>query len=74
MHILPYYCQIKLAKAENLIGAAQRQINPALSITKFSANLKQKMQILSVLIAHASTIPIAQSAKYGSANVVQSEK
>ena len=35
------------------------------------------MQILSVLIAHANTIPIAQSAKYGSAKgkyVVQSEK
>ena len=64
------FCHItaKLAKAENLISAAQRQINPALSITKFSANLKQKMQILSVLIAHENMIPIAQSAKYGSAN------
>ena len=63
------FCHItaKLAKAENLIDAAQHQNNLALSITKFCANLKQKMQILSVLIAHANTVPIAQSAKYGSA-------
>ena len=62
------FCHItaKLAEAENLIGAAQRQINPAPGITKFSANLKQKTQILSVLITHANTILIAQSAKYGS--------
>ena len=59
------FCHItaKLAKTENLIGTAQRQINPVLSVTKFSANLKQKMQILSVLIVHANTILIAQSAK-----------
>ena len=51
---------------ENLICAKQRQIKSTLGITKFFANLKQKMQILSVLIAHANTILIAQSAKYGS--------
>ena len=63
------FCHItaKLAKAENLIGAVQCQNNPALGITKFCANLKQKTQILSVLIAHANTVPITQRAKYGSA-------
>ena len=61
------FCHItaKLTQAENLIGAVQHQYNPALSFMKFCANLKQKMQILSVLIAHANTVPIAQSAKYG---------
>ena len=54
-------------RAENLIGAAPRQINPALGVTIFSGNLKQKTQILSVLIAHANTIPIMKRAKYGSA-------
>ena len=41
------FCHIiaKLAWVENLIGAAQRQINLAPSITKFCANLKQKTQI-----------------------------
>ena len=60
------FCHItaKLAEAENLIGVAQRQNNPALGITKFCANLKQKTQILS--FAHANTVPIAQSAKHGS--------
>ena len=65
------FCHItaKLAAAEHLINAAQHQNNPALSITKFCANLKQKMQILSVLITHANTVLIAQSTK----TVVQSE-
>ena len=66
MHNLPYYC--RFSRGRKLISAAQRQINSALGITKFCANLKQKTQILSVLIAHANTMPMAQSAKYGSAN------
>ena len=59
------FCHItaKLAKAENLMEAAQCQINPVPGISKFCANLKQKTQILSVLIAHANTIPIVQSVK-----------
>ena len=63
------FCHIttKLAKAENLIGVAQCQINSVPGITKFSANLKQNTQILSVLIAHTNTVPIAQHAKYGGA-------
>ena len=65
MHILPYYRQI--SRIENLIGAAQHQNNLALGITKFCAHLKEKTQILSVLITHANTVPIAQSAKYGRA-------
>ena len=61
MQLIGFDCiTAKLAGAENLIGAAQRQINPAPGITKF------KTQILSVLITHANTILIAQSAKYGS--------
>ena len=54
-------------KPRQKIWSAQRQINPAPGITKFFANLEQKVQILSVLIAHANTVPIVQSAKYGSA-------
>ena len=63
------FCHItaKLAELENLIGAVQRQNNLVLSSMKFCANLKQKTQILSVLITHVKTVPIAQSAKYGSA-------
>ena len=63
------FCHItaKLAEAENLIGVAQRQNNLVTGITKLCANLKQKMQTLSVLIAHANTIPIALNAKCGSA-------
>ena len=57
------FCHItaKLAEAENFIGAAQCQNNPPPGVTKFCANLKQKMQILSVLITHANTVLIAQS-------------
>ena len=66
MHVLPYI-RAKLAKAEKLIGEAQCQINSVPSITKFSANLKQNTQILSVLIAHTNTVPIVQHAKYGGA-------
>ena len=65
MRVLPYYRQIP--EAENLIGVAQWQINPAPCIRKFCANLKQNTQILSVLIAHASAVPIARRAKYGGA-------
>ena len=63
------FCHItaKLAEAENLISVVQHQNNLALDLKKFCANLKQKMQILSVLITHANTVLIAQSAKYGSA-------
>ena len=62
-----YHITAKLAEAENLIGATQRQNNPALGIMKFCANLKQKTQTLSVLIAQSKTISIVQTAKYGSA-------
>ena len=63
------FCRItaKLAEAENLIGTVQHQINPAPGITKFRANLKQNLQILSVLIAHANAVPIAHHAKYSGA-------
>ena len=63
------FCHItaKLVEAENLIGVVQHENYPAPGITKFCANLKHKTQILSVLSAHANTVPIAQSAKYGSA-------
>ena len=67
IHVLPYYRQI--SRIENLIGATQHQNNPALGITKFCAHFKEKTQILSVLIAHANTVPIALSAN----TVVQRE-
>ena len=44
MHVLPYY----------------RQVNLAPSVTKFCANLKQKTQILPVLIEHANILPIGK--------------
>ena len=56
-----------LSEAENLIDATQCQNNLVMGMTKFCANLKQKTQILSVLIAHANTVPIAPSTKYDSA-------
>ena len=56
-----WHITAKLAEVETLIGAMQRQIYPASSFTKFCVNLKQKTQILSVFIAHANTVPIAQS-------------
>ena len=65
MHVLPYYHQISLGGKFDRSGAASDQSGA--SITKLCANLKQKMQILSVLIAQANAVLITQSAKYGSA-------
>ena len=63
MHVLPYYRQISRGRKFDRRGT--RLIwRPALQILfQFEAAKK----ILSVLIAHANTVQIGQSAKYASA-------
>ena len=73
MYVLPYYRQISLGKK---FDRRSTRLVRCLALQNF-VRFEAENANFSVLIAHANRVPIAQSAKYGSAKckwVIQSAK